>query len=164
MSICLMQNMCVCICLSELTLQRDVLLWYCKIGFSEALPVSDSRSRWEKKHARLFNSIPSCLYVDHRIPCELRLSTLTWKGEWHNSGPSGRQSQRALSPFVWRGKGLLLNPSLSAYNSKEGGRQSVSCFSPKTDRLSWLQWTKPIPIWENPPTWWEKETGRAENM
>ena len=116
-SICLMHKMCVCICLlSELTLQRDMCFYDTARGFSEALQILDSRSSWEKKHVHLFNSIPSCLYIDHGIPCELRLSTLTWKGEWHNSGPSGHQSQRALSPFVWRGKGLLLNPSLSAYN------------------------------------------------
>lgn len=70
------------------------------------------------KQTRLFNSVPSCLYTDHGIPCELRLSTLTWKAEWHNSVLFGHQSQRALSPFLWRGKGLLLNPYLSAHNSK----------------------------------------------
>ena len=133
------QNVCVHMFIKcTNTSQRRVFLWYCKRGFSEALQVLDRRSRWEKKRARLFNSIPSCLYVDHRMSCKLRLSTLTWKGEWHNSEPSGHQSQRALSLFVWRGRDLLLNPSLSAYNSKEGGKQSVSCFSPKTDRLSWV--------------------------
>lgn len=118
-------QMCVCICLlSELTLQRDMCFYDTarEVSLKQALQVLDSRSSWEKKHVHLFNSIPSCFYINHGIPCELRLSTLTWKGEWHNSGPSGHQSQTALSPFVWRGKGLLLNPSLSAYNSK--GREN----------------------------------------
>lgn len=113
------QNVCVWIfLLSEITHMRNVLLWHHKRGLAEVLQVLNSKSSWEKKYIHLFNFIPSCLCTDHGTPCELRLSTLTWKGEWHSSGPSGHQSQRALSPFVWRGKGLLLSPSLSACISK----------------------------------------------
>lgn len=101
MLICLKHKMCVCICLlSELILEKDMILWHCKRGFSEVLQVLESGSSWEKKHVHLFNSIPSCLYIDHGISYELRLSTLTWKGEWHSSGLSCHQSQRALSLFV----------------------------------------------------------------
>lgn len=113
-SVCLMHKMSMFMCLlRELTLQRNVHLWHCKRGFSEAL-----RSHWENRYVYLFSSVPSCLYTDHGIPCELMFRTLTWKGEWHNSVLFGHQSQRALSPFSWRGKGLLLNPYLSAHNSK----------------------------------------------
>lgn len=117
---CLTHKMCVWIfLLHEITRMRDVILWHHNVrGLSEARQVLNSRSSWEKTRVHLFNFIPSCLCTDHGTPCELRLSTLTWKGEWHNSGPSGHQSQRALSPFVWRGKGLLLSPSLSACISK----------------------------------------------
>lgn len=120
MPTCFTDKMCVCgyFYYNELTSMRNVLLWHCKRGLFEAPQVLNSKSSWEKKHIHLFNFILSCLCIDHGIPCELRLSTLTWKGEWHSSGPSGHQSQRALSPFVWRGKGLLLSPSLSACISK----------------------------------------------
>lgn len=127
MPICLTYKMCVWrFLLSEITCMRNVLLWHHKRGLSEALQVLKSRSSWEKKHIHVFNFIPSCLCIDHGTPRELRLSTLTWKGEWHNSGPSGHQSQRALSPFVWRGRGLLLSPSLSACISK--GRENNQCY------------------------------------